>query len=1172
MADPIDTGKKTVTGRTIWRDPETGEDYSERSTTFKIDNKYYTMPTVAEDGSQYTEDQIKDYVKEHGPFDYLTGEELPEFRYREDALQYAVSRSDTRKQKEEPMLQEQMELFNEGGLKDEGGMIDEASGNEVPVGGTRKGVRDDIPVNVSEGEFIFPEDVTRYIGLDKLMQLRQEAKMGLKRMEAMGQMGNSDEATMEDDLPFGMADLIIVDGMPEDEEELDMAVGGVTMQPNQVRRLNTAPISSTPVVSAPTTTPLSSDSVGVRRLTPDRTGEGAIQRTLSFKELMGDAYLEMFEYRNEAGEVLMVPHLNGAPVYEVPPGYTIYNPATDVDESGTGSAVAADEDAAPIIAQIANENSDRDPPATQPPAPIDWDNLSTEDFMKEAAGLTGMSRTIASGITLFMGPLGFLANSMMKHQDKKVIAEIDARLAAGGLTSAEVSELKKIRASLEKTSGGIFGKILDTLGGIFGKGKEEVEAAKAQAEKIDSVVTTTVQQETTDPLVQTAVDTAKSGSVDQTRDALLSADITEEQRKDLVDVAYTPIVEQDQSRSIDTVDTLREAVSQLTPVGKTPVTAPDRTFRDMTQTAPNFGEASVLPKAEPVVDTLPKLLDQKGETPTKTPEEVVMSQPVVAAAPVTPVSDALNQQTEDAFQPTVVQTTGTGTGRDFADMPVTGEQIAYASAAESREQPYDPRNITTVPSEQTTNIPVTAQVQTDIGSMSPPTVQQESNIATPVSDTFNRPAQPSTLAPSAVSLSKPDVYSSTVGGTGAVTLADPLDAFGGVGPEIKQTQEVFGEDYTPTSAELNAQLAEQGKVNLTTTPTESATDTSTLTGITAASKTPTLDITASEPAAKQTFSEAFAANRAAGKDTFTYGGKSYTTQTKEEAAPSTTTSASGENTLFQTVANALTPTDGKEYVGGVLKETTTTPAKTSSVDTGVATVAKTTSEGKTVIPTGVAITSGTKLNSKDDPVVIVNNKAMNKSKADETKTTSSSKTTTTSSTKDVQTQINEKIKNATDSNGNVDWNKADVGDLVKQREAAKTTTTTTKSDNKSESKSDDGGGWSYGCYVATALNSAGYWSHTKKLKLIKWCIETKPENKLSTKLWRNGYVVFGKKVIAPKVHNKIIQWLSNGFYCATVQKKTNLQAILGKLFFYVPSYSIGIWKALCGNLVDIKRT
>ena len=105
---------KTVTGRTIWRDPETGEDYSERSTTFEIDGKYYTMPTVAKDGTQYTEDQIRDYVKKYGPTDFITGEELPEFKSEEDAIEYAISRSDTRKQEEEPMLEEQMEMFNEG--------------------------------------------------------------------------------------------------------------------------------------------------------------------------------------------------------------------------------------------------------------------------------------------------------------------------------------------------------------------------------------------------------------------------------------------------------------------------------------------------------------------------------------------------------------------------------------------------------------------------------------------------------------------------------------------------------------------------------------------------------------------------------------------------------------------------------------------------------------------------------------------------------------------------------------------------------------------------------------------------------------------------------------------------------------------------------------------------
>ena len=119
-----------------------------------------------------------------------------------------------------------MELFNEGGLKDEGGSVDPVSGNDVPVGSTKKEVRDDIPAMLSEGEFVFPADVTRFIGLEKLMQQRQDAKMGLKTMEAMGQMGNSEEATMPDDLPFGPADLVIL-GRPEEAEPKEMYGGGM---------------------------------------------------------------------------------------------------------------------------------------------------------------------------------------------------------------------------------------------------------------------------------------------------------------------------------------------------------------------------------------------------------------------------------------------------------------------------------------------------------------------------------------------------------------------------------------------------------------------------------------------------------------------------------------------------------------------------------------------------------------------------------------------------------------------------------------------------------------------------------------------------------------------------------------------------------------------------------
>ena len=140
--------------------------------------------------------------------------------------------------------------MNEGGLLDEGGMIDEESGNDVPPGSLREEVRDDIPAQLSEGEFVFPADVVRYIGLENLMRMRQEAKQGLAQMEAMGQMGNSEEATMPDDLPFDMYDLDIEDdnnmsqgGMPTMKDPRDDKGGFVTFkgQTGYIADLSTIP-------------------------------------------------------------------------------------------------------------------------------------------------------------------------------------------------------------------------------------------------------------------------------------------------------------------------------------------------------------------------------------------------------------------------------------------------------------------------------------------------------------------------------------------------------------------------------------------------------------------------------------------------------------------------------------------------------------------------------------------------------------------------------------------------------------------------------------------------------------------------------------------------------------------------------------------------------------------
>jgi len=94
--------------------------------------------------------------------------------------------------------QQTRKLLEEGGMLDEGGTTDPESGNEVPAGSLQEEVRDDIPAQLSEGEFVFPADVVRFIGLERLMQMRQAAKRGLAKMNDMGQMGNSEEATMDD--------------------------------------------------------------------------------------------------------------------------------------------------------------------------------------------------------------------------------------------------------------------------------------------------------------------------------------------------------------------------------------------------------------------------------------------------------------------------------------------------------------------------------------------------------------------------------------------------------------------------------------------------------------------------------------------------------------------------------------------------------------------------------------------------------------------------------------------------------------------------------------------------------------------------------------------------------------------------------------------------------------
>ncbi len=262
-------------------------------------------------------------------------------------------------------MKKQMELFEpvegafeEGGLMDEGGTVDPVSGNDVPVGSTQEEVRDDIPAQLSEGEFVLPADVVRYFGLEFIMKMRDEAKAGLAKMEAMGQMGNSEEAVLDNDVPFSMEDLDM-----EDDGMLEYAQGGVVkaqagtfVQPATSGMMGTqqsqfsnyqgqyTPYQGQQFMSSPT----GSYIPPTQQATPT-TPQTQIP---TFTQLTGTAqpspggYDTMKTYVNDAGMEMQIPFKDGNPIYPIPEGYKAKGEAVQTTQTttttGTGVETARD--------------------------------------------------------------------------------------------------------------------------------------------------------------------------------------------------------------------------------------------------------------------------------------------------------------------------------------------------------------------------------------------------------------------------------------------------------------------------------------------------------------------------------------------------------------------------------------------------------------------------------------------------------------------------------------------------------------------------------------------------------------------------------------------------------------------------------------------------------------
>ena len=962
------TGKSTQAGRDVYT-TEDGENVSEKSTTFKYKGQWINVPSIHK-GYQYDDDTLRMML------DAEVIEPTSAHKSETDAVKAAVERSKNLKFNEggTPM-QRQMELFKDGGLKDEGGMVDEVSGNEVPIGGTKEGVRDDIPANVSEGEFIMPADVVRYHGLDKMMQIRQEAKMGLKQMEAMGQMGNSDEATMDDDMPFGMADLIVVGESDEPMEFADggfvpvrdYAVGGLTTGTTGSGRVN-QPVATTP--TAPVT-PV--DGPATRRLTPELTTAPRI--SIDFKKLMGEASIEYKQYVNSAGESTMIPFIGGVPQFPIPAGYSLYTGDNFVGSGTAGTAADTIVYATNTATAEYGGSSDNDTISGMPtPEPINWSELSTEDLIKKSNSRTGVGGFIAKAAMGFMGPFGAIGYALMRNEDKKIAQIIADRIASGGLTASQLATLKETQGKLTPKGFTIIGKLMDTVGSALGLGKDEIEASKQTTSTIDKQVATqaldvkNIEDVSYNP---TLLD-AQLDEMDfqQTLNTFVSAykdglrrSLPQEQLDKLADNAakgtngYRAIGE----------DAVREALSNIRPDYKSPFASVandalfsvDKPYSDMSPDERARFESLKLSEIGSGMTTEEQIAERKRLASA-------YQQPQVSADPRFPTTPELTDDDMGLpIGPVPAPTVPSGRLDTKGGTPDMSTDLSSRIAAANektakllKSTSYQP---TTMGATEL-NLPA---VRSGVANAKP-IVDASSNVSDPTASTT--PTGPFLNVPRNLGRSSTleEAQSAAIEkGYVPPPVATPPVATPPVAtpPVAEQTQQAFAPydaermlkiNEIPTAPKAAAPYDAERMLKINEIPTANPDlfDPRNLGGAEG------YGITGKLPDAPtaQTFKQAFAANRLAGNETFMHKGKSYTTQTAEEAAPKGTNSLYQQtanlftpnddkeyvggvlqdragkttNTLYQRVANALTPDDGKEYVGGSIKETKAPSAKSKA--------------------------------------------------------------------------------------------------------------------------------------------------------------------------------------------------------------------------------------------------
>ena len=299
------TDKTTQYDRDVYVTEE-GDNVSELSVTVPVGDKWYNAPSI-HNGVRYEEGEIVDMIKGGKIKPTSVHDSL------EDALDAAQDRTDNIKYAKggDTMINKKT-MFAEGGMMDDSG--ESVNGVEVPVGSLKQEVADDVPARLSEGEFVVPADVVRFIGLEKLMAMRDKAKAGLQRMQEMGQVGNADQVADPDQLFNGEGE--------EDLSGFESEIDNILAE-DQPQFANGGSV-------------MKYENGGI---VPSGELPEKIEKDYTKAPIKG---FKMGKYINAQGEIKYIPTVNGKPLLPVPEGYqdesVVQAPVEVVEEETTEKA------------------------------------------------------------------------------------------------------------------------------------------------------------------------------------------------------------------------------------------------------------------------------------------------------------------------------------------------------------------------------------------------------------------------------------------------------------------------------------------------------------------------------------------------------------------------------------------------------------------------------------------------------------------------------------------------------------------------------------------------------------------------------------------------------------------------------------------------------------------